>query len=72
MRRRLILNRAGRRRGREGQIQNLPLRIRPLALCPGVSVRPCFALTAHADAGYNLTVLQDTGGLGNSDPFFGA
>src|ERR1700686_2995110 len=49
-----------------------PMRIRPLALCLGISVTPGFALTAHADAGYNVTVLKDPGGLGNSGPFFGA
>jgi hypothetical protein len=48
------------------------MRIRPIALCLGVSVTPCFALTAHADAGYNVTVLQDPGGQGDSGPFFNA
>jgi hypothetical protein len=48
------------------------MRIRPITICLGLSVTPCFALTAHADAGYNVTVLQDPGGLGDSSPFFNA
>ena len=48
------------------------MRIRPIAICLGVSMTPGFALTAHADAGYNVTVLQDPGGLGDSGPFFRA
>jgi PEP-CTERM motif len=48
------------------------MRIRPIALYLGVAVTPSFALTAHADAGYNVNVLQDPGGQGNSGPFFGA
>ena len=40
------------------------MRIRPIALCLGVAVTPSFALTAKADAGYNVTVLQDVGGQG--------
>jgi hypothetical protein len=40
------------------------MRIRPIALCLGVAVTPSFALTAYADAGYNVTVLQDVGGQG--------
>jgi hypothetical protein len=48
------------------------MRIRLITLCLGLSVTPCFALTAHADAGCNVTVLQDPGGLGDSSPFFNA
>ena len=42
------------------------MRIRPIAFCLGVSVTPSFALLAHADAGYNVSVLQDPGGQGDS------
>jgi hypothetical protein len=48
------------------------MRIRPIAFCLGVSAASCFALTAHADAGYKVTVLQHPGGQANSSPFFRA
>jgi hypothetical protein len=48
------------------------MRIRPIAFCLGFSAAPCFPLTAHADAGYKVTVLQDPGGQGSSGPFFDA
>jgi hypothetical protein len=42
------------------------MRIHPIAICLGVAVTPGFALTAHA--GYDVTVLQDAGGQGDSLP----
>ena len=44
------------------------MRMRPIALWRGVAVTPGLALAAHADAGYNVTVLQGPGGLGDSGP----
>ena len=38
--------------------------IRPIALCLGLAVTPGLALRAHAQ--YDVTVLPEVGGLGNS------
>src|SRR6516165_9796790 len=44
---------------------NCPMHIRPIALCLGVAVAPGFALPAHAHP-YEVIVLQDAGGVGDS------
>jgi len=41
------------------------MRIRTIALCLGPGVTPGLAL--RANAGYDVTVLQDAGGQGDSD-----
>ncbi len=41
------------------------MRIRTIALCLGRGVTPSLAL--RANAGYDVTVLQDAGGQGDSD-----
>ena len=43
------------------------MRIRPIALCLGLGVTPGLALTAHAE--YDVTVLQDVGSQGYSEPY---
>ena len=43
------------------------MRIRPIALCLGLAVTPSLALPAHAQ--YDVTVLQDVGGHGSTEPY---
>jgi hypothetical protein len=41
------------------------MRIRPITLCFGLAVMPGFAVTAHAT--YTFTLLQDAGGMQDSE-----